>query len=158
MLTPDQEARVSAALSLADANRLQAQGLVPGPVSKAWAYLIGASSSASSLSTNAAATQTLYDTLKVKAEFWRMSTDPVSDSEISGFESSAGATSNEASITTANQLSSSAFVDQVVKPTLNPTQWPNYLQWILTGAIAIGILFLFGPAFNVIAAYKRSEK
>ena len=142
-----QIARMDAVVAQARASKEEAEALVPGVFSRSWDYLIGASSSVSALQTNAAAANTLYETLAAKRD--RLANDPnASEADVLTMEGARYALSNEGAITTANQLSPGAFYEQVIEQTgedvvedvTNPFGVPWWMWLAGIGAVAALVL------------------
>jgi hypothetical protein len=145
-LDSDQVARLNAVVAQAHNSATEAAALVPNIFTRGWDTLIGASSSVDALRSNAAAAQTLYQTLAAKRD--RLIADPnSSEADVQDMEGVApAALQNTASAAGADQLSLSAAYDQVVAQSAsdlaaavkNPFGIPLWV-W---GVGAVGILAL----------------
>lgn len=146
-LDADQIARMDVVVSKAKASADEAASLVPNALTRGWDTLIGASSSTEALQSNAAAAKTLYDTLQAKRD--RLAADPnASESDVQVMEGSTYAMSNVASASAADQLSLTAFYDQVIAKTgsdiADAAKNPFGLPWWvwLAGAGVLALLVL----------------
>jgi hypothetical protein len=150
-LDSSQVARLDAALAVAKANADQAQSLAPNIFKQAWASLIGAGSSAQAMSSDAYATQNLYNTLVARRA--ALVNDPyASETEVESFERSAGATVNTQLIAADYQLSPEGVYDQVVAPTISSLANPFGIPLWAWGVGAVALYFL---ARGAAAGYSR---